>query len=109
MKIDKLALELSTRWVIQQIKHWFNKRFQHIGIGLCQILKSLCYIIWALLLLLLSPLIITFIFGFEVMANYKSINKRITVVGADNIRNHIEKNEGFVMKTLIKLIKGNSK
>lgn len=105
MKIDKLALELSTRWNIQQIKHWFNKRFQHIGIGLCQILKSLCYITWALLLLLLSPLIVTFIFVYGMVINYNTLSKRTTDVYADNIRNHIEKGEGFVMKTLIKIIK----
>ena len=103
--IDKEALTLSSRWLIQQVKVWYKTRFIHLCKGCYEILKSMLYIVWALTLLLLSPVIVIYL-SFSLIGNYKQLLSKYNETGRERIERHLNRSEGFIMKRIVKMLDG---
>ena len=106
--IDKEALILSARWLIQQVKVWYKTRFIHLYKGCYEILKSMLYIVWSLILLLLSPIIVIYL-SFSLISNYKQLVSKYNEIGRERIARHLNRSEGFIMKRIVKIINGGKK
>ena len=107
--MDKEALIPSLRWSIQQIKVWYKTRFIHLYKGCYEILKSMLYIVWSLTLLLLSPVIVMYLYFSLIGNGYKEIVSRYNETGRVRIERHLNRSEGFIMKRIVKIINGGKK